>query len=63
VSEQRDEVPAPTWRPWTIDELARSQDAQTVADPGDLADDIWSSDEELDAFLSDLRASRNSSAA
>jgi hypothetical protein len=43
----------------TIAELARIQQAQPVADLDDLVEDIWESDEELDAFLADLRASRN----
>jgi hypothetical protein len=47
----------------TIEELARIQHAQPVADPDDLVADIWESDEELDAFLADLRAARNASLA
>jgi hypothetical protein len=47
----------------TIDDLARAQHAQPVKDPQDLAADVWESDEELEAFLSDLRASRNASLA
>jgi transcriptional regulator with XRE-family HTH domain len=42
----------------TIEELARSQRAQPVPDPGELGDDIWESDAELAAFLADLRAPR-----
>jgi hypothetical protein len=34
-----------------------------VADPGELAADIWESDAELQAFLTDLRANRNASLA
>lgn len=42
-----------------IEELARAQHAQPVADPGELGDEIWDSDAELTAFLADLRAARN----
>jgi hypothetical protein len=42
----------------TIEDLARSQDARHVESPDELAEDIWQSDEELEAFLSDLRSSR-----
>jgi hypothetical protein len=48
---------------WTIEDLARAQDAQVVTDVDELAADIWESDAELDAFLADLRASRDSSLA
>jgi len=47
----------------TIEDLARAQHAEPVADPGKLAADIWESDAELAAFLADLRASRNASLA
>jgi hypothetical protein len=53
----------PTVGPSTIEELARIQHAQPVADLDELVEDIWESDEELDAFLADLRASRNASLA
>jgi hypothetical protein len=49
------------WAP-NLDELARLQHAQTV-EADELAGDIWESDEELDAFLADLRTSRNASLA
>ncbi len=45
----------------TIDELARLQNAAPVTDVHELAAEIWESDDELDAFLADLRASRNAS--
>jgi hypothetical protein len=45
----------------TLDELARRCHAKPVADVNELAADIWDSDEELDAFLADLRASRDAS--
>jgi hypothetical protein len=47
----------------TIEDLARDQNAEPVADPAELAADIWESDAELEAFLADLRAARNSSLA
>jgi len=47
----------------TIEDVARAQHAEPVADPGELAADIWESDAELEAFLADLRASRNASLA
>jgi len=62
MSEARHEH-EPTFGPSTIEELARIQHAQPVADPDDLVADIWESDEELDAFLADLRAARNASLA
>lgn len=45
----------------TVDELARAQGAAPVLDANELAADIWESDEELGAFLADLRASRDAS--
>jgi uncharacterized protein (DUF2384 family) len=45
----------------TIDELARLQHTVEVHGLGELAADIWESDEELDEFLADLHASRHSS--
>jgi hypothetical protein len=47
----------------SLTELARLQHAERVNDPSELAADIWDSDEELDAFLANLRESRNSSLA
>ncbi len=47
----------------TLEELARLQHAVPVADADELAADVWESDEELDEFLADLRASRRSSLA
>jgi hypothetical protein len=63
MSEQRQESQEPTWSARTIDDLARAQQATVVGDPHELADDIWESDDELDTFLADLRASRNASLA
>lgn len=50
-------------RPATIEDLARGQHAEPVADPDELAADIWQSDAELEEFLAGLRASRNTSLA
>lgn len=41
--------------------LAREQHATPVRDIAELRADIWSSDEELEEFLADVRASRNAS--
>jgi bacterioferritin (cytochrome b1) len=43
-------------RSLTLDELAELQHAEPV-EIGELVSDIWESDEELDAFLADLRTS------
>lgn len=47
----------------TIEDLARAQHVEPVADAAELAANIWESDAELAAFLADLRASRNASLA
>lgn len=47
----------------SIEQLARSQHASPVVDAEELAADIWDSDAELDAFLADLRSSRDASIA
>lgn len=44
-----------------FEDLAEQQRAQVVDDLEDLKADVWASDEELDAFLADLRASRDAS--
>jgi hypothetical protein len=46
-------------RALTLDELAQRCHAVQVSDANELEADIWESDEELHAFLADLRASRN----
>jgi uncharacterized protein (DUF2384 family) len=61
VSEQRDDGTMAAATPLTIDELARLQHTVEVHGLGELAADIWESDEELDEFLADLHASRHSS--
>jgi hypothetical protein len=50
----------------TLDELARARGLKPVVSIEDLerfALDVWDSDEDLDAFLADVRASRNASVA
>lgn len=42
----------------SIEDLARAQNVHAVTDVDELAADIWETDDELDAFLADLRASR-----
>jgi hypothetical protein len=44
-----------------LDELARDQHARPVRDVAELRADVWDSDEELDEFLADWRASRDAS--
>ena len=60
MSEQERQAPA-TAPSHSLDELARLQGATVVDDIDELAADIWESDEELDAFLADLRAARHAS--
>jgi hypothetical protein len=47
--------------PLTIDDLARIENATPVRDVRELMADIWETEEEMDAFLADLRASRRAS--
>lgn len=61
VSEQREEAQIAASTPLAIDELARLQHAEPVRDAQELTADIWESDEELEAFLADLRSSRDAS--
>ena len=63
VSQAQEEPEPMAGQAATIEDLAQAQRAKPVADPGALAADIWESDEELEAFLADLRASRNASPA
>ena len=63
VSQARQEPEPMAGQLPTIEDLAWAQHAEPVADPGELAADIWESDAELAAFLADLRASRNASLA
>lgn len=46
-----------------LDALATSQDVVPTASVDDLALDVWESDEELDAFLDDVRSSRHADVA
>ena len=50
-------------RPLTIDDLAAAQGVRPMVSTEEWAADIFESDEELDAFLADLRASRAESKA
>ncbi len=63
MSEQPHDAPRTTTGSRTIEELARAQNAEQTADVEELAADIWESDQELEEFLTDLRASRNASVA
>lgn len=63
VSQARQEPEPMAGQLPAIEDLAWAQHAEPVADPGELAADIWESDAELAAFLADLRASRNASLA
>jgi hypothetical protein len=63
VSQARQEPQPMAGGPATIEDLARAQHAEPVANPAELATDIWESDTELREFLADLRASRNASLA
>jgi hypothetical protein len=63
VSEQRaPERREPSGSP-SIEQLARSHHASPIVDAEELVADIWDSDEEIDAFLADLRSSRDASIA
>ncbi len=44
-----------------LEELACAQYARPVDDIAELRADVWDSDEELDEFLADWRATRNAS--
>lgn len=61
VSEQR--VPRGVEVPKSaLHVLAAEQHAEPVRDLRELRAEVWESDEELDAFLADLRASRDATA-
>jgi len=54
--------PRPERRRESLDEQARRRGIRPVMSVEDMArDDVFESDEELDAFLADLRASRDAS--
>lgn len=61
MSQQRSDGSIAPMHPATIEELARIASATEIHDLQELAADIWESDEEFDAFLADLRASRSAS--
>ncbi|HVM13226.1 MAG TPA: hypothetical protein VM287_02740 [Egibacteraceae bacterium] len=61
MSEQPSGAPIVPSTPLSIDQLAQLQNTAPVRDVSELGADIWDSDEELDAFLADLRASRHAS--
>jgi hypothetical protein len=42
----------------SVEELARQQSVRPVRSFEDMRADLWDSDEEYDAFLAELRASR-----
>lgn len=44
-----------------LEEVARDQHATPVRDIAELRADVWDSDEELDEFLANWRASRDAS--
>ena len=57
-----DEPDVASSRNLRLADLAERQRAGVVTDVAELRADVWGSDEELAAFLADLRASRNASA-
>jgi hypothetical protein len=61
MSEQPSGSPIVPSTPLTIDDLARIENATPVRDVRELMADIWETEEEMDAFLADLRASRRAS--
>ena len=61
MSQQPWEEPIVPTNPATIEQLASAENATAIHDLQELAADIWDSDEEFDAFLADLRASRRAS--
>lgn len=44
-----------------LEEMARDQHARPVSDVHEMRLDVWSSEQELQEFLADLRASRDAS--
>jgi hypothetical protein len=59
VPEQAVDDPMPPQGALTLDELAAIQNLGPLESLDELAVDVWESDEELDAFLEDVRRSRN----
>ena len=56
-------APLRSTRPFTIEEFAAAQGVKPMESTEEWAADIFESDEELEAFLADLRASRDASPA
>jgi hypothetical protein len=59
---QRVDEPQPSSRRPTLEELARVKGLKPVESIDDLEDfalDVWDSDEDLQAFLADVQASRH----
>ena len=48
----------PGSRPLSVDELARQQGVRPVRSLDDMRADLWDTDEDLDRFLAEVRASR-----
>ena len=44
--------------PVSVEELARQQGVRPIQPGEDMSADLWDSDEEFDAFLADVRESR-----
>ncbi len=61
MSEQSQEDDGTAPEGLSIEELAALFPSAVVGDAKDLAADVFESDEELEAFLADLRASRRAS--
>ena len=62
MSERHHDEPAPPPRTGLrLEDLAEKQGAHVVENLEGLKADVWASDEELAAFLADLRVSRNAS--
>lgn len=65
MTEKRNDDPCRPGRP-SLDELARAKGLKPVESLDDLerfALDLWDSDEDVDAFLADVRSSRNTGVA
>lgn len=62
MSGYRPPGPKPTVAAPSLEDLAALADARPLAYASELLADIWDSDEELDAFLVDVRRSRDTSA-
>jgi hypothetical protein len=60
MTPERSSYPLRPTRQMTIDELAAAQGVKPMESTEEWAADIFESDEELDAFLAHLRASRAS---